>query len=224
MTPKELKRLKKQQKLRMDPPECETLVPRWDGLCIVAATGESLTKEVAETCQGHHVIAIKQAFKRFPNAEVLYSLDDYWWRMYRGVPEFKGERWTAHDPSLSPKLHLVKEYDLRVVRGAMNPGFSTNPSLIHYGRNSGYQAINLAIHWLRGPKKRIILVGFDMKGGYFFGMHPKGAQYAGHWPTFIPLFEQAAQALPEGVEIFNCSPISILKSFPRMKLEEALAA
>jgi hypothetical protein len=226
MTDKELKRLKKLRLKQMQPPECETLIPRWDGICIVAATGMSLTKEVAAVCieSGHPIIAVKQAWRRFTEAEVLYNLDDYWWRMYKGVPEFKGEKWTAHDPSLSPKLEAVKTYNLRVVRGALESGFSTDPSLIHYGRSSGYQAINLALHWLRGPSKRVVLVGFDMQGGYFYGVHPKGANHGNHWHHFIMLFEEAAKRLPDGVEIINATQGSLMKCFPIRPLEQALAA
>jgi hypothetical protein len=226
MTPKELKRLKKLRKRQMEPPECEVLAPRWHGTCVIAATGLSLTKDVATACMdsGHPIIAVKQAWRRVKSAEVLYSLDSYWWHLYKGVPEFAGEKWSAHDSSLSPKIDLAQQYGLRLVRGALNQGFSTDPAVIHYGRNTGFQAINLAIHWLHPPKKRIILVGFDMHGGYFFGDHPRGPQHGKHWPMFISEFEHAAKHMPDGVEIVNATEGSKLRVFPRQDLETALAA
>ena len=116
-----------------------------------------------------------------------------------------------------------------MVRGDLQQGFSTDPSLIHYGRNSGFQAINLAIHWLRGPRKRIILVGFDLKESksgkqYFFGQHPRGPNIGGQWRSFIPEYEYAAQHMPPGVEIVNSSENSALRCFPIMPLDTALAA
>jgi hypothetical protein len=211
-------------------PELETLQPRWDNICIVAVTGETLTKSVAAACAGYPVIAVKQAWKRFPNAEVLYSLDEWWWRLpinnQAGPPHtkeaFTGEKWSAHDPRYSPKIEFAKEYKLRLVRGEMANEFSTNPSVIHYGRNTAFQAINLAIHWLRGPRKIIPVVGLDMCGGYFFGQHPRGQHFGHHWNDYIPVFEYAAKHLPPGVEIINCSPISLLKCFPKMELSAAL--
>jgi hypothetical protein len=211
--------------MKLKEPACEVLEPRWEGLCVVAATGTSLTKSVAATCResGYPIIAVKQAWRRFPDAPVLYSLDSYWWHHYKGVPEFEGEKWAAHDRTYSPKLDVAKLYGLRLVRGDMQRGFSTDPSLIHYGRNTGFQAMNMAIHWLRGPKKRIVLVGFDMQGGYFFGDHPKGPNQGRHWPTFTLEFEYAAKNLPKGVEIVNTTLDSKLPIFPKMELEKALA-
>ena len=70
---------------------------------------------------------------------------------------------------------------------------------------------------------RIVLVGFDFRGGYFFGSHPRGAQLANQIPQYMPFFEKAAKSLPEGVEIVNATPNSALECFPMMGLSQALA-
>lgn len=206
--------------------ELETIEPEWDGPCIVAATGESLTKEAAALCRGHHVIAVKRAFERLSFAEILYNCDGKWWDLYYGCREFPGERWTIHDPDVSPKLVHAKKYGLHVIEGRFDPAFSTDPTWISFGSknacNSAFQAIGLALHKLKGPRKRVCLIGLDLDGYYFYG---KKNEIAGgrQFGYFIPGFEEAARRLPGGVEIINCSPISVLKCFPKMPLQEALA-
>lgn len=204
--------------------ECETLLPRWDGPIIVAATGESLTKEVAEQCRGYRTIVVKQAALRMPWADALYNCESYIWDRYDGFKTFQGERWSAHNKSIDYKLHVAERHGLRLVCGerVVEGGFASDPSVIYYANNAGFQAIGMAIHWLRKPG-RIVLVGFDMSGRYFYGHHPKGPQAGQQFSTFIPHFEKAARMLPEGVEIVNATPGSGLKCFPMMSLEQALA-
>src|SRR6185503_19111154 len=65
--------------------------------CIVAATGPSLTADVAEQCRGHRVLAVNDAYRRIPFAEALYAGDADWWEVHAGCPDFAGEKWSAHD-------------------------------------------------------------------------------------------------------------------------------
>lgn len=204
-------------------PECVVLEPRWSGPIIVAATGETLTKHVAAACvaSGCPIIAIKEASLRIPTADVLYACDAHHWKRYEGYPNFRGEKWSSHSSrSYDNKLEVAEKYSLRLVRGVAGKTFSVDPSFIHYGNSTGFQAIGLAIHWMRKPG-RIVLVGFDMRGEYFFGHHPRGRALANFGP-YMPFFETAAKSLPEGVEIVNCSPNTALECFPKMLLEDVL--
>lgn len=214
----------------------ETIEPCWDDYCIVAATGPSLTEEVAEACKGHPVVAVKDAarlprngedFKaRMPWAPVMYCCDVWWWDRFEGLQWFKGERWSTHEPKGNEKLAMRDKYGVRLVAGKHGEGFSFDPALIHYGSNSGFQAMNLALHKLRGPRKRIIGVGFDMftcDKRHFFGHHER-RNVGVNYEHFIPQFKKAAKMLPDGVEvIIASSPKSGLREvFPSMTLEEAL--
>ena len=204
-------------------PECETLEPRWDGPVIVAATGLSLTKEVAEQCRGYHTVAIKQAVLLMPWADVLFACDQHHWDHYNGYPKFQGEKWSSHHPKYDYKLAAKDQYKLRLVRGEMGNVYSSDPSIIHFGRNTGFAAINAAIHWLRKPG-RIVLIGLDFGGGYFYGQHPRGLHHDQFkWQQDMVPYEEAARSLPAGVEIVNCSPISRLRAYPMMTLEKALS-
>jgi len=194
----------------------------------VAAPGPSLTPEVAEqvNATGWPVLVCQDAWRLFPNAEKLYGCDARWWIQYEGVPGFHGEKWSTHHKGVSnDKTHVAEEYGVNLVRGgrAQYKGFSLDPDVIHYGDNSGFQALNMAV--LLGSTY-IVLVGYDMshKGkGHFFGEHPAGLHNQKHYERWVPEFDAAAKNLPEGVKIINATPDSALNSFPTMGLGEAIA-
>lgn len=191
--------------------------------CIVAATGPSLTEAVAAQCRGHRVIAVNDAYRRLPFADVLYAGDADWWEVHQGCPGFAGERWTAHGPG-NDKTAIADPYGLRVVAGPRQvdaPGFSLDPARIHYGNSSGFQAINLAI--LFGATA-IRLVGFDMRvpagqPRHFFGDHPAPLGNVSNYEHFLPAFQAAARRLPGHLRIINCTPGSALRCFEMGTLE-----
>lgn len=222
------------------------LYPHWLGsTVIVAATGPSLTEDVAAKCiaSGLHTVAVNDAYLLFPNADILYACDAAWWDHHEGVPKFRGERWSSHNPDpdskagskpIDDKLEAAKRWGLNLIRGEIRPGFSFDSHCIHYGGNSGFQAINIAIHL---GAARIILVGFNMRNGskptgrgrgsetiyHFFGPH-RGPKLRNNDPlTFVPQFNEAARRMNGRVEIINCTPDSALRCFPWMDLERALA-
>lgn len=200
---------------------------RWDGFCIVAAPGPSLSEEVGRACAGLPVVAVNDAWRRVPAAEVLYACDRSWWDHHEGCPEFAGERWSSHgNAGHNDKHDCAKRHALNLVAGKADEGFSRDPALIHYGDNSGFQAVNLALHFL-GWQGRIALVGFDMRkvGGvrHFFGEHPPGLRVTQNgYQTWPKKFARAAEMLPAGVEIVNCTPGSALTCFRMMDLRDAL--
>jgi hypothetical protein len=204
---------------------------RWDGgACIVAATGPSLTKQVAAECEralaaGWRVIAVNDAYKLLPFADVLYACDQRWWEIHLDGMAFAGERWTSHHANTKQpeKVAFASVNGLRLVGGQHGPGFSLDPSRIHYGNLSGFQAINLAI--LFGCV-RIVLVGMDMhtrNGRHFFGNHPRGLNNGAHFEEWVPLFTEAARLLPAGIRIVNATPGSALTCWPMVDLIDALA-
>lgn len=98
-----------------------------------------------------------------------------------------------------------------------------DPSSLCTGRNSGYQAINLAVHL---GARRILLLGYDMMRhsgkSHFFGEHPKG-WLPSPYPDFVKFFDSLRKPLARvGVEIVNCSRTTALKCFPKMSIELAL--
>ena len=155
-----------------------------------------------------------------PCAELLYACDASWWHFHRGARAFKGERWSTHESTRrNNKAEVAKLFGVRLVEGGEGEGFSSNPDLIHYGGNSGFQAVGLAL--LMGAR-RVALAGFDMHGAHFFGKHPAGLRNTGSFSGFIKCFERAALALPANLSIVNCTPGSALRCFPFGSLEDEI--
>lgn len=197
---------------------------RWSGRCIVAASGPSLTEDVAALCRGERVIAVNDAYRLLPFAQVTYACDKAWWSIHR-LNVLAGEKWTSH--GLSPKndkRDVADQWGLRVIAGEDRPGFSRDPTRIHYGSNSGFQAVNLAILFGADP---IVLVGFDMRRvdgkAHFFGEHKAPLSGSAQFGPWCAKFGKAAEMLGAAPRIVNCTPGSALTCFPMMPVAEVLA-
>lgn len=96
---------------------------------------------------------------------------------------------------------------------------------IHYGNNSGFQAMNLAYHW---GARRMLLLGFDCKAQagkvHWFGDHPKPLRTEpSAFKTWLASFEKLAKDLKaDGVEVVNCSRETALTCFKRSTIDQAL--
>lgn len=159
-----------------------------------------------------------------PWADVMYGCDTKWWNTHKGCMDFAGERWSSHDGgngTSNDKTQVANDYGVSLVSGKPGAGFSTQEGVIHYGDNSGFQSVNLAILF---GSPYIVLVGFDMRhvGGksHFFGDHPKELFQRNEYESFARKFDKAPP--PEGVEIINATPGSAVKCYPMMDLEDAI--
>lgn len=190
-------------------------VPRlWpQATVVVAGTGPSLTAADLAYCRDRaRVIVVNNAWTLAPWADVLYAADDKFWRWQNGVPQFQGLKYTI-DPcrKVWPGLQVVKNTG--------HTGLERASTGVRTGYNSGYQAINLAVHF---GASRIVLLGFDMHGSHFFGSHPDGSRppFAMCLQAFTTLVEPLREA---GVEILNCTPGSKITAFPSARLEDVFA-
>jgi hypothetical protein len=151
-----------------------------------------------------------------PWADVLYACDAEWWNVYFDqVKDMGPELWTQD----------VKAHQRYGVNWApANRGDGLGREFIHWGANSGYQAINLAYLW---GARRIILLGYDCKRiegkSHWFGEHQNGLSRNHPLDTWRRNFPQlAADLKAEGVEVLNCSPDSALDCFEKVELATAL--
>lgn len=119
----------------------------------------------------------------------------------------------------------MPQYDANKPMGdGVAGGLSPWPNALRIGLNSGYQALGLAI---AAGASRCVLLGYDMHypGGrtHWHGGHPNihvpEQLYSGEYRKW---FNSMAAALPEGVEVLNATPGSLVDSFPRVALEEIL--
>ncbi len=190
----------------------------WPGETVVCiGTGPSLTQADVDVCRGKaRVIAVNDAYRMTPWADAIYACDDRWVTWHKGVPEFQGLKYS---------MTVTKKWaEWRRMRNDGLEGLCLSPDGLRTGRNSGYQAINLAVHL---GAKRIVLLGYDMsrdKNGrsHFFGEHPRRATPS-PYHSFVKCFDSLVKPLAKlGVEVVNCSRRTDLKVFPRMELAEAL--
>jgi hypothetical protein len=191
-----------------------TVARLWPGATVVCiGTGPSLTLADVEACRDRaRVIVVNNAYALAPWADVLYAADQKWWSWHKGAPDFAGLKYTIH-PTRTPSWP-----GLLALRNTGAQGLELQPDGLRTGYNSGYQAINLAVHL---GASRIVLLGYDMSGDHFFGSHPDKTK-----PPFAQCL-QAFTTLPgpladAGVEVINCSRQTALTCFPRRPLAEVL--
>ncbi len=198
-----------------------TIVPRrWPGATFVCiAGGPSLTPQDVDACRGRaRLIAVNDAYRLAPWADVLYACDAQWWRWHaEAVRDFAGLKY-----GLKP---LARKWvpDVQILRNTGREGLETDPGGLRTGQNSGYQAINLAYHL--GAAK-IILLGYDLQIGpgqrsHWFGDHPnKQRPPLRHMRQFFPSLAKGLRDV--GVEVINCSPQTALDCFERRPLADTL--
>lgn len=184
-------------------------------ICI--ASGPSLTQADVDYCRGKgKVYVVNDCYKLAPWADVLYACDYEWWKHHNGVPDFQGEKWTISHPAWAEyKLNLVGNLP------ATSP-WSDRPGHIATGRNSGFQALNLAV--LQGAE-RVILLGYDMGLAddgkrHWFGEHPGQLKKQSDYARWIECFRLASRFIP--VPVINCTRRTALDCFPLARLEDTL--
>lgn len=192
-------------------------VPRlWPGeTVVILAGGASLTRDDVEFCRAKaRVVAINDAYRLAPWADLFYACDARWWDVHfprlADLPGFK----VTHSGDAAAR------YGLSRVMGSAAPGLSADPALIHLGNNGGYQALNIAT--LMGAT-RILGLGYDMKGRHWFGDHPKQCSGPANFARWIENFATVPPDLARlGATFINCSRDTALTCFPRATIEEAL--
>ena len=211
---------------------------------VVAATGPSFSEEQAEVIEKAQragrcrVLAVNDAYRRLPHADVLYAADARWWDIHLPLLRaqgFAGEMWTQSEramPGYFAKPHArtgvagPAKLDMHWINCRDTIGLATTPGLIHGGRSSGHMAINLGYHF---GGRRFILVGFDNRYepnglAHFFGDHPKGLQQETPFErmrdTIFPRLASDLSML--GVDVVNATISTALTCFKRGDLAQAL--
>lgn len=131
---------------------------------------------------------------------------------------FQGELWTQDEGA-------AKKHGINAIVGIHMPGLSTQQGIIHFGNNSGYQAMNLAFLW---GARRILLLGFDCKRGknshHWFGDHVAPLGNHNPYHRWIEHFSKLADDLKkQQVEVVNCSRESALTCFSRSTIERVIS-
>lgn len=213
-----------------------TVPEEWPGATAVCiAGGPSLTAEQVQACRDRvdahgrvRVIAINDAYRLAPWADVLYFCDDKWWTWHHQ----KLAGWQGRIVRLAGGRHDFGDPRIKVLKndnsdGKSHGGLAAQRDALRPGRNSGYQAIGLAVHF---GAKRILLLGYDMQARiengvpktHWFGDHPGGTNPI-VYRQMLPQFDTLPKLLAaRGVEVVNCTPGSALRCFRTSTIEEAL--
>ena len=200
------------------------VAPEWsEATAVLIGGGPSLTVEQVEQVRAARVrvIAVNDAYRLAPFADVCYFADAEWWGWHKDRPAFQS--FAGRKCSIADSAAKIADQAVHILRNAGSRGISTDPGAVCTGHNSGYQALNIAI--LAGAKT-IILLGFDAREPtgktHWFGDHPKIEQVAAY-ADFRKAFSAAENAIKAaGVRVINCSPGSAIDSFEKLPLETAL--
>lgn len=198
----------------------------WPGeTFVLIAGGPSLTQADVDAVRGQaRVIAVNTAYQIAPWADVLYATDGVWWAHHqtRGVAEFCGLKFSIAVPA-TPK----KPADVCQLRDTGRLGLELDPRGLRHGKNSGYAAINLAVHL---GASRIVLLGYDMKVSnktHWHGNHPWQMEPGPSWLLSVASWREHYKTLVAplqalGIAIVNASRDTALTCFPRVSLADAL--
>lgn len=186
------------------------------GTVVCMASGPSLTPEDVEYCRGKadRVIVVNTTYKLAPWADVLCASDLRWWSWHKGAKDFAGLKYAT-------STH-VKWSGVQVLRNCGGAGLELDPSGVRHGLNTGYRAINVAVHL---GAVRVLLLGYDMKADgkkeHWHGDHPIRSRSP--YREFLRRFQTLVEPLQQlGVEVLNCTPGSALECFPKANLRDVL--
>jgi hypothetical protein len=194
--------------------------PDWRGQpAAIIASGPSTGKFPVESLRGVKTLAIKTNIDKVPWAEVVYGCDDAWWLSRNGLPDFKGAKIAYGSKATAKFPDIHKVHIEHVSRFLLD-----KPLHVGSGKNSGFQALNLAMQFGANP---ILLVGFDFhdRGGpHWYGRNMwKGGSNPMAWnfrDWHKAMNEAASRARELGFDIINASPTSELKCFRHGGLSE----
>ena len=156
-----------------------------------------------------------------PDCDHIWATDYRWWKHHIAdvTNDYEGQCWTQE--LQWPKDQRPEQWGITCLKAETSKGgLSTDPKVVHTGMNSGYAALNLALHL---GAERVLLLGYDMKmrgdTRHFFGAHPEGMEVASNYASFIGRFKTIK---PEqyGLEIWNLTRDTALDCFPRYDLDE----
>lgn len=186
---------------------------------VLCATGPSLTPEVVETIrkyqEDHVIFGINDSYRIIDFLDEHYACDEKWWQTW-------GNDFREKYPHLSSWAYgsNAANWGVKVIKGFHNTGLSLRQDKVHYGANSGYQALNIA--FLMGGRK-FILVGYNMQRvkqkSHFFGDH-QGMNNNSPYNMFIQNYNSIQTPIKN--LIVNCTENSALNCFRKGNLEEEL--
>lgn len=205
-------------------PPCWRVPTFWEGETVFIVAGGPSLRDMdlsgLAAPPAPPVIVINDAYRLVPAADVLYFCDYKWFR------------WHCDAVEAWPNLVLTLAFQaaaacpsIHWLRTGPAEGLAESRDTLNTGRNSGFQAINLAVH---AGAKRIVLIGYDMalgKGGasHWHDGHPGPPHRAQLFETWRPYFAGLAEPLRErGITVINATEGGALDCFARRPLDREI--
>lgn len=198
--------------------------PDWsNATCVIVASGPSASSvDLRQSIGKTRFVVVNNSWQLAPWADYLFAADYKWWHTYKGCPRFKGWKVTT-----DRRAAETREWNLlRLVTLLADDRMQTTGTVVGWGGNSGFQALNMVVLF---RCTRIILVGFDATTRHGLHWHSAYASVSDNptesktvrWQRSI---DGAAKPLNDiGVRVINCSNVSRLKRYPKMSFEDALS-
>lgn len=187
----------------------------------IIANGPSLTPAQVNYLRGRAlVIAVSDAYRLAPWADIVYSSCKPWWDVHRDNVDalgVTGELWTQSEDA-------AQTYALERI-----PHRGGGEGLVSWtccGGCSGEHATHLAVwRYELGAGDRIILVGHDMGAtgrGHWFGDHPAPLVNGADFPSMLKTWPALARDMAaRGIDVVNCTTKSAIDCFPKQELAVA---
>ena len=200
--------------------------PQWTGetVALVASGPTAKKSNLAVLRDRARIIAINESYQLCPWADVLYACDGEWWKLKNGVPEFHGLK-ISQDAEACKRFPDVSKIEVDKYSNEIK---LHERGHIGAGGNGGFQALNLAVQF---GAMEILLIGYDMRvdlGEHWHKRHyPPLSNPHPHdnMPRWRKALDGAAKVMNSlGVQVVNCSAVSLLQAYPKMTIEEALNA
>lgn len=166
------------------------------------APGPSARAELAQMVRHLRVGAVGNAFQLAPWAEFIAASDAAWWAKYPDAMASNAAKFCMGKEVEG--VELVKTPELG---GTMN---------------SGVLGLECA---KRLGARRILLIGFDMRGTHFFGKYTNGLRNTSNPQRENHLKQYALWARANRkIEVINCTPGSAIECFQKAELSAVLSS
>jgi len=167
-----------------------------------------------------NTIVVNNSYKLVPNALHLHFADTVWWEWNSASVR---ELYTGNMISSAADESRALWYreGIHFFEKVSDDGITLDKRCV-CGKNSGHQAMNLAVHY---GAKEIVLIGLDLRldttKQQWHTEHKVTTSGKLYESVFIPGFESAATALTHyGIKVWNANPASAVTCFEYRSLAD----
>lgn len=187
---------------------------------LILGTGPTLNDfDVGPFLGRAFVIAVNDAYRKCPLADMFYACDFEWWVFHgMNLRDLPGLKMTLRHDEVTPTNIMARE----VKAAKQRRGFSPSQKEIFPGHNSGFQALQIAA----SMSPRVFMAGFDMGATgntHFFGDHPTQIAVGSDYSLFVEDFRSQKDAISAATKVsLITAPSALSDVFNTITPEEAL--